>query len=240
VPATLSVDGVVVGEVSAITFSGPNFITYATNFIAPGSYSFVYPDRSGVGVWIPTTATVTTQYVWDEEGRRYEVPPVAPAPPAAFFGPGTPWVDAQALALDALEHLAIETADRERYITQTALIDEADKKAEALLRCLLREDQRAQYERERAFEVVTSKGGGTRRYRLRKGRTGNVFLVNEHGREVESYCIHPNENVPDADNLIAQKLLLEADETEFLRIANCTVLRLGSVGPAYPRVEAAA
>ena len=45
----------------------------------------------------------------------------------------------------------------------------------------------------------------------------------EGDREVRSYCIAPNDHtIPDDDALLAQKLALDHDETEFLRIANMT------------------
>lgn len=36
----------------------------------------------------------------------------------------------------------------------------------------------------------------------------------------KTYCAHPNDQCPDADTMLAQKLMLENDETSFLRIAN--------------------
>jgi hypothetical protein len=99
----------------------------------------------------------------------------------------------------------------------------AEGRADALLKCLLAADQRAQYDREQAFEVLTCREGRTRRYRLRRGFAGNVYLLDESGREIEKFCIHTSQDIPVADNLIAQKLLLEGDEEAFLRIANRSI-----------------
>lgn len=103
---------------------------------------------------------------------------------------------------------------------------QADRKAEALLKTMLTADQRCQYESGlRYFDVLTTKDGKTRRYRIEHGWAGNVFLMDDNGRPIERFCIHPALKVPVADNLIAQKLLLETDEEKFLSIANKTVLR---------------
>ncbi len=87
------------------------------------------------------------------------------------------------------------------------------------------EQQLAQYEKDRYFEVLTTRDGKVRRYRIEKGWAGNVFLIDEKGKKAEKFCIHPmKEEIPVCDSLLAQKLLLESDEGEFLRIANRTIL----------------
>ncbi len=115
----------------------------------------------------------------------------------------------------------------------------AERKAETLLLRHLSPVQREEYQRTGAFTVRMDDG---RSYRIRKGWAGNVdafeapkidqVLEREGGivvpaangapRRVERLCIHPRELVPDCDNMLAQKLLLEADEAEFRRIANIT------------------
>lgn len=100
------------------------------------------------------------------------------------------------------------------------------------------EEQRAEYLRDKAFTVRLPDG---KRYRIKKGWAGNVERVEDvrlpqqqspslvandrHYVAVEKLCIHPNDWVPDQDNMLAQKLLLEADEAKFRRIANITRLR---------------
>jgi hypothetical protein len=115
----------------------------------------------------------------------------------------------------------------------------AERKAEALLLRHLTAAQREEYLRDGSFTVRMDDG---RRYRIRKGWSGNVdhfeapkigqVLERDGGsivpaangapRQVERLCIHPRELVPHCDNMLAQKLLLEADEAEFRRIANIT------------------
>lgn len=102
--------------------------------------------------------------------------------------------------------------------------ESADSRADRLLKSILTTAQRTQYERDRCFEVITGRTGQMRVYRIKHGWAGNVFLLDAAGREVEKLCIHPNETVPIADNLVAQKFLLEADEEMFRRTANKTRL----------------
>ncbi len=96
------------------------------------------------------------------------------------------------------------------------LRDEADKKAEALLLRHLSEEQRKTWRESRYFELI-AKGG---RYRLYKGWAGNVARIGADNRETDRYCIHPALMVPEADNLLAQKLMLEMEEERFLKVAN--------------------
>jgi hypothetical protein len=92
--------------------------------------------------------------------------------------------------------------------------------ARELLLSHLDEEQTEEWQRCRRFHVQTA--NGERTYRIREGITGNIRLIRE-GQEVEEYCIHPS-GYPIEDTLLTQKLLLETDEEEFLRIANRTVL----------------
>jgi hypothetical protein len=94
----------------------------------------------------------------------------------------------------------------------------ADRKAEALLLEHLDEAQRAEWTEKDSFTVYTA--GGDRRWVIRRGLAGNVYLMEPR---MQRFCIHeyhPDGRVPLADNVLAQKLLLEADEQRFLEIAN--------------------
>lgn len=102
--------------------------------------------------------------------------------------------------------------------------ESADAKADRLLKTILSAEQRSQYERDRAFDVIVGRTGERRRYRIKHGWAGNVYVIDDRGREIERLCIHPDVQVPIADNLVAQKLLLEADEATFRRTANSTRL----------------
>lgn len=88
---------------------------------------------------------------------------------------------------------------------------QAELRAEALLLGWLSPSQRAQYLARGWFEVTTATG---RRYRVRPGG-----VVGLEPRE-SAYCIEATSPVPAADELLANKLLLETDERRFLATAH--------------------
>jgi hypothetical protein len=147
------------------------------------------------------TCTDTVWTYWNEGYPARAVDPVA----------------LEAARLEQERALAQEIARRQAAVF---LRDEADKRAEALLAAHLTPRQREQYREHRYFEVITRTG----RYRLAHGWAGNVHRVDDQDRLVERFCIHPARVVPYADNLLAQKLMLETDEERFLRVANKTRL----------------
>lgn len=100
---------------------------------------------------------------------------------------------------------------------------EAATRALALLRSCLTPEQVAQMEDCGNFDVRARSG---RLYRLwTHTMAGNVEEIDERDR-VALYCAHPS-GVPTADGLLAQKLMLETDDEEFRRIANCHYRRAG-------------
>lgn len=97
---------------------------------------------------------------------------------------------------------------------------QADIKARDLLLRALTPDQRASLERDKWF-VVEGKSG--HRYRVRDvGHTvANIDVLDKSNRLLHRLCGHIRErDIPLADHLLAQKLMLEADEEAFVRLAN--------------------
>ncbi len=95
---------------------------------------------------------------------------------------------------------------------------DARARARELLREHLNEAQREQYERAGSFMVVAQSG---RRYRIRTATTSNV----RDETEGADYCMQFRSDpqclsIPLEDLMLAQKLLLECDELQFLRVAN--------------------
>jgi hypothetical protein len=84
-------------------------------------------------------------------------------------------------------------------------------RAEALLWAWLSPAQRQQYRARRWFEVRTTSG---RRYRILRG---GVVRIDPYG---SGYCIEAASPVPVADEMLANKLLLETDERRFLATAH--------------------
>lgn len=105
---------------------------------------------------------------------------------------------------------AADTAVRERRAT----VERANVSAEALLRSCLTEEQKAEYDALGRFRVTAASG---RVYVIMEGYAGNV--VSQGWR----YCIHGPETLPHADQMLMQKLLIETDEAEFLRLANASL-----------------
>jgi hypothetical protein len=88
---------------------------------------------------------------------------------------------------------------------------EASRRAETLLWAWLSPAQRRQYRARRWFEVTTASG---RRYRILRG---GVLRLDPRG---SGYCIEATSPVPVADEMLANKLLLETDERRFLATAH--------------------
>jgi hypothetical protein len=88
---------------------------------------------------------------------------------------------------------------------------QARRRAEALLWAWLSPAQRRQYRARRWFEVTAASG---RRYRILRG---GVVRLDPRG---SGYCIEATTPVPVADEMLANKLLLETDERRFLATAH--------------------
>lgn len=102
----------------------------------------------------------------------------------------------------------------------------AERKAQKLLLSCLDETQRGDLDRANGFRVVSQTG---ELYWVAKGYAGNVYLLDQEGNRVRTFCIHSyGYELPDEDHMLAQKLLLETDEESFLQIANGSSAR-GSV-----------
>jgi hypothetical protein len=104
-----------------------------------------------------------------------------------------------------------EIAEQERKAKEAA-----EARAEKLLLENLSLKQRAEYEQHKHFVIER----GDRRYRVRRGRTGNVDVIDKDGRVSHRLCAHPAPSIPDPDTMLAQKLMLEHDDEAFLRVAN--------------------
>lgn len=119
------------------------------------------------------------------------------------------------------EREAERQREHERYHAQYAQLqserDAANKRAEQLLIENLSLRQREEYQRHGYFVVF---GRNRMRYRIRKGLTGNVDVVNPAGDVIHRLCAHIRDEVPVADNMLAQKLMLEFDDEDFQRRAN--------------------
>lgn len=89
-----------------------------------------------------------------------------------------------------------------------------ERSARLLVRCLT-PGQRKEFERDRAFTV---RGTSGQLYRITYGATSNVEVINASGDVLSRLCAGPT-GLPTPAVMLAQKLMLESAEREFLRIA---------------------
>jgi hypothetical protein len=87
--------------------------------------------------------------------------------------------------------------------------------AKEVLLSLLDEEQQKQFEEKSYFDLRIDE----RIYRI---NGGVVTRIDSEGKPLTRYCIHPVDYIPGEDWAIAQKLMLETDEKEFLRVANAS------------------
>jgi hypothetical protein len=102
---------------------------------------------------------------------------------------------------------------RAQYQAAEAERAAADLRAKEALKRELDPVQREELEKTRSFILRTEK----RIYRIRIQNT--VEELDKDSRVIARFCIHPD-RVPAHDAALAQKLMLEADEASFHRIAN--------------------
>ena len=94
----------------------------------------------------------------------------------------------------------------------------AEAKGLALLTEWLTPAQRAQYDKDKAFEVSGSHSG--KRYRIKHGRQMNVVELDAKGNEKQGWCFLPQGGLVAGDCMLAQKIALETDERAALKVAN--------------------
>lgn len=165
---------------------------------------------SGTGTTISTSASNTALwYTWVRQ--TYPLADGLDRPLPAVVAPPRPAIAAPH------RRPAAPPVDQETLAQQAAKTREASARAKKLLLECLSPAQRDQLEKFDYFDVELPNGHA---YRIHRGRSHNVRpLVN--GQEADlTLCAHPGPWVPDYDNALAQKLMLEHDERGFLRLAN--------------------
>jgi hypothetical protein len=178
----------------------PQYVTTASTAVTIAEYYIPLPDATAN--YLVSTGLMSARFVSPEEYRaQYQQPPPTPAERNAL--------EAQLRA----EHAAYETQRRNWEAAQRAIRE----RAEALLVSCLNSAQRAQLAAQGSFEVRARSG---RVYQIRRGRVQNVFELDGRGHAVRRLCAHPQDGVPDADTMLAQKLMIECHEEGFLALAN--------------------
>jgi hypothetical protein len=100
-----------------------------------------------------------------------------------------------------------------------------ESKSKLLLREWLFPEQLAQYEAMGAFEVIGSETGT--RYRIQEGRQQNVYEMDGKDRRIRGWCFMPKGNLATGDVMLAQKIALETDEEDVMKVAVLFWQRIG-------------
>ncbi len=97
----------------------------------------------------------------------------------------------------------------------------AKKRAHDLLLEHLTEEQRIIFQEHKYFEVRGSESGRLYRIRIEEHLIANIDVLGEWQNGTYRLCGHCSlDEIPLGDQLLAQKLMLEGMEDEFLRVAN--------------------
>lgn len=98
---------------------------------------------------------------------------------------------------------------------------EAEKRADKILVEHLSTEQERMLLEQGYFDVRTMVDGRPRRFRIHNHRyQHNVFELDENDVKIRELCAHTSHTCPQSDHALAQKLLLEHNPEEFLRVAN--------------------
>lgn len=93
----------------------------------------------------------------------------------------------------------------------------AEERADRLLMQHLNREQRINWSKRGYFEFRANQ----KKYRISKGRVGNIEEIDTSGQLVKRYCCHVTDSaIPDSDNALAQMLMVKFREKEFLDMAN--------------------
>ena len=151
---------------------------------------------------------------------------------AVTYATPTRWINTSAQSdWDEVDHDRYVEMQRQRQSRQVKRHErEAKKRARDLLLARLTDEQRRTFIENKWFMV---EGGATKkRYRIRdKGDLiANIDVLADTSDEIAHHlCGHARiADIPLEDQLLTQKLMLEFDEQEFLRIAN--VHQRGRIG----------
>lgn len=119
-------------------------------------------------------------------------------------------------------HTEQQAERQRRYRIETERRAQAETRSQELLMSLLTPEQQRDWTGSGRFYVHV----GDKRYRIRRGRHGNIDLVNERDEALENYCVPIADNrLPDGDCIAAQLLSLRWDQDYFFRKANRTTYR---------------
>lgn len=182
-------------------------------FTSPGVYS---NDTTNAWTsWVTTSYSNTITMTLDQAALRAWTGWITTehGPRRVQRGEEAGWTQVEEVAeLQAAVAAAAESR-RVRRQSREEELREASRRAKELLISCLNAEQRAELEDREQFHVTAPSG---RVYVIQWGYAGNVRSQGWR------YCIHGPSDLPYADQMLMQKLLLETDEEKFLRVANAS------------------
>ena len=184
-------------------------VLYWTNTVTTSATTTVWPMWNNE--YMTTTSTATTDRIW----YRWQ-PVTAEEVWQAGWQPAP--LTAEEVAEQARQARQREEESLRATEERVRIAREAEARAAELLKANLNESQAREFESEQAFTVISK--DGERRYKVTRGWQHNVIKLDAHGKRLATLCAHPVHAVPESDNMLAQKLMLEHAEEEFLKIAN--------------------
>ena len=110
--------------------------------------------------------------------------------------------------------LQLARAFREWYLRPST----REQRGLKLLREWLSQEQLAQYDAHRYFEVIGNHTG--RRYRIYHGNGANVVELDDAALPRTGWCFVPRDHLVAGDVMLAQKIALETNERDALAAAN--------------------
>lgn len=154
-------------------------------------------------IWVTQTSTG----IWTQSGNSGQERMVQPYR-------RTPEQEAEARRQQE-EYRERQKAEAERYRA-------AKERAEGLLYEHLTDEQRAEIKKHKFFLVRGGKTGRSYKINADGGLVANVHEMDGAGAVKRRLCAHITHaaNAPIFDHLLAQKLMLEYQEEEFLKVAN--------------------
>lgn len=184
--------------------------TATTTNVVWGNWNSTAATTAGSGPWTywlsgNSTTANTTYVVW----QTWNTIPLAQPPQR------TP----EQIAADA-DRARIAAADwEERQARERADREEAVQRAETLLHAHLNDRQRRALKAHGQFRVKSMSG---RWYRIRRGHHGQLTELGSRGKPVNRLCVYAQGGLPDADQMLAQKLFLESAEETLRKVAHVT------------------
>lgn len=196
-----------------------NLNTYVYGAVSSGATANYY--------YVPQTVVYPSMPVWNVQEWNQTIL----ATPITYYEQTYYWPAAQisygAQSINVVAHdLTPEERERfDRWAEEQRVENEkrekvrvaAKERARRLLVSILSEEQRAQFEKENHFDLEVN----GRLYRILPG--SRVQKLDPITKKVKSHlCIHPHNSyeLPGEDVAVSQKLLLESNEAEFLKLAN--------------------